>query len=296
MSTGVKKWVYLIVLSIIWGSSYILIKKGLLGLQPLELGSLRIVFTFSILLLMGYKSLKTIPKDKWGWVALSGFLGTFFPNYLFAFAETKINSSIAAVLNGMTPLFTLVLGIFFFSARLYKKQVLGVLLGFLGTVFLVVQDVNIGAKGGSAFALLVVLAAFCYALNVNLLKYRLQGLSAMAIALGNFVAIIGPAMLVLMFTPFSIRTAAGTPDIMTAMGYIFILAFFGTALAKVMFNELVAIASPVFSISVTYLLPIVAIGWGLLDGEAFGLQQWLACGLILLGVALATERKSKKAA
>ncbi|MGB0393281.1 MAG: EamA family transporter, partial [Flavobacteriaceae bacterium] len=90
MSTGVKKWVYLIVLSIIWGSSYILIKKGLLGLQPLELGSLRIVFTFGILLLMGYKSLKTIPKEKWGWVALSGFLGTFFPNYLFAFAETKI--------------------------------------------------------------------------------------------------------------------------------------------------------------------------------------------------------------
>ena len=296
MSTGVKKWVYLIVLSIIWGSSYILIKKGLLGLQPLELGSLRIVFTFGILLLMGYKSLKIIPKDKWGWVALSGFLGTFFPNYLFAFAETKINSSIAAVLNGMTPLFTLVLGIFFFSARLYKKQVLGVLLGFLGTVFLVVQDVNIGATGGSAYALLVVLAAFCYALNVNLLKYRLQGLSAMAIALGNFVAIIVPAVLVLIFTPFSIRTAASTPDIMTAIGYIFILAFFGTALAKVMFNELVAIASPVFSISVTYLLPIVAIGWGLLDGEAFGLQQWLACGLILLGVALATERKSKKAA
>ena len=157
-----------------------------------------------------------------------------------------------------------------------------------------VQDVNIGATGGSSYALLIVLAAFCYALNVNLLKYRLQGLGAMAIALGNFVAIIGPAVLVLILTPFSIRTAAGTPDIMTAMGYIFILAFFGTALAKVMFNELVAIASPVFSISVTYLLPIVAIGWGLLDGEAFGLQQWLACGLILLGVALATERKKQE--
>ncbi len=113
----------------------------------------------------------------------------------------------------------------------------------------------------------------------------------MGIALGNFIAIVVPAILVLSTTSFSVNEAMQNPEIQTALGYIFILALFGTALAKVMFNELVAISSPVFSISITYLLPIVAIGWGILDGETFGLLQWAACGLILLGVFLAAERK-----
>ncbi|MEK9957453.1 MAG: EamA family transporter [Flavobacteriaceae bacterium] len=291
MNRDIKKWVYLFVLSIIWGSSYILIKKGLVGLSPLQLGSIRILFTFVLLLLMGARSLSKIPKDRWGWLALSGFLGTFFPNYLFAFAETAIDSSIAAVLNGLTPLFTLLLGLLFFKSRLLKKQLVGVLVGFVGTLILVSEGASVATTGKSLYAFLVVIAAFCYALNVNIIKYRLQNVSAMGIALGNFIAIVVPAILVLSTTSFSVNEAMQNPEIQTALGYIFILALFGTALAKVMFNELVAISSPVFSISITYLLPIVAIGWGILDGETFGLLQWAACGLILLGVFLAAERK-----
>src|SRR5210317_2490738 len=137
MNTSIKKWVYLILLSLIWGSSYILIKKGLVGLSPLQLGSVRILMTTSILLLFGYKQLKTIPKSAWKWIVLTGFFGTFLPSYLFAFAETVIDSSVAAVLNGMTPLFTLILGLLFFKSRFKWMKILGVLVGFGGTLVLV---------------------------------------------------------------------------------------------------------------------------------------------------------------
>ncbi len=113
MSIAVKKWVYLIVLSLIWGSSYILIKKGLVGLTPVQLGSFRILFTTIILVLIGYKSLNGLTMEQWKWLVFTGFVGTFFPSFLFAFSETEINSSVVAVLNGLTPLFSLLFAALF---------------------------------------------------------------------------------------------------------------------------------------------------------------------------------------
>ena len=130
MTISIKKWVYLILLSIIWGSSYILIKKGLVGLTPLQLGSSRIIMTTMILTLFGWKQLQKIPKEAWKWIVFTGFVGTFFPSYLFAFAETVIDSSVAAVLNGMTPLFTLILGLLFFNSKFKWVKIFGVLVGF----------------------------------------------------------------------------------------------------------------------------------------------------------------------
>lgn len=294
MSISVKKWVYLFLLSLIWGSSYILIKKGLIGLTPLQLGSIRIVMTTGILLLLGWKQLKQIPRAAWKWIAITGFFGTFFPSYLFAFAETAIDSSVAAVLNGMTPLFTLILGLLFFNTPFKWVKMLGVLVGFGGTLILVSNEFTIDKGSQSWYALLVVAATLCYSINVNLIKYKLQGVSALAIALGNFIFICVPALIILFFSDFPIEEAFRSPTISTSLGYILILSLFGTALAKVMFNELVAISTPVFSISITYLLPIVAIGWGILDGEKFSLLQWSGCGLILLGVYLITEKKAIK--
>ena len=137
MTISIKKWVYLILLSIIWGSSYILIKKGLVGLTPLQLGSSRIIMTTMILALFGWKQLQKIPKEAWKWIVFTGFVGTFFPSYLFAFAETVIDSSVAAVLNGMTPLFTLLLGFFLFNKKLKWIKIFGVIVGFMGTIVLV---------------------------------------------------------------------------------------------------------------------------------------------------------------
>lgn len=294
MTITIKKWVYLITLSIIWGSSYILIKKGLVGLTPLQLGSTRIIMTTVILMIFGWKQLQKIPKNTWKWIILTGFFGTFFPSYLFAFAETVIDSSVAAVLNGMTPLFTLILGLLFFNSSFKWMKIVGVLVGFGGTLVLVSNEFTIRSGLSSWYAFLVVAATLCYSINVNLIKHKLQGVPALAIALGNFIAIVIPAFVVLLFVDFPWTKIISSSEVSSSIGYILILSLFGTALAKVMFNELVSISTAVFSISITYLLPIVAIAWGILDGEQFTLIQWLGCALILLGVYLITDKKRPK--
>ncbi|MDA8947687.1 DMT family transporter [Flavobacteriaceae bacterium] len=294
MTISIKKWVYLFILSLIWGSSYILIKKGLIGLSPLQLGSIRIIMTTLILSFFGWNQLKKIPREAWKWIVVTGFFGTFFPSYLFAFAETVIDSSVAAVLNGMTPLFTLLLGLLLFNSKFNWVKMFGVLVGFGGTLVLVSNEFTIRAGENSWYAFLVVAATLCYSINVNLIKYKLQGVPAIAIAFGNFISIIVPALGVLFFVDFPWSEITVSSDVSSSLGYIFILSLLGTALAKVMFNELVAISTPVFSISITYLLPIVAIGWGILDGEQFTLIQWFGCALILLGVYLITYKKRHK--
>lgn len=294
MTITIKKWVYLFSLSIIWGSSYILIKKGLVGLTPLQLGSTRIVMTTVILMIFGWKQLRKIPKEAWKWIILTGFFGTFFPSYLFAFAETVIDSSVAAVLNGMTPLFTLILGLLFFNSSFKWMKIVGVLVGFGGTLVLVSNEFTMRSGLSSWYAFLVMAATLCYSINVNLIKHKLQGVPALAIALGNFIAIVIPAFGVLLFTDFPWTKITSSPEVSSSIGYILILSLFGTALAKVMFNELVSISTAVFSISITYLLPIVAIAWGILDGEQFTFIQWLGCALILLGVYLITDKKRPK--
>ena len=294
MTITIKKWVYLITLSIIWGSSYILIKKGLVGLTPLQLGSTRIIMTTVILMIFGWKQLQKIPKNAWKWIILTGFFGTFFPSYLFAFAETVIDSSVAAVLNGMTPLFTLILGLLFFNSSFKWMKIVGVLVGFGGTLILVSNEFTMRSGLSSWYAFLVVAATLCYSINVNLIKHKLQGVPALAIALGNFIAIVIPAFVVLLFVDFPWTKIISSSEVSSSIGYILILSLFGTALAKVMFNELVSISTAVFSISITYLLPIVAIAWGILDGEQFTLIQWLGCALILLGVYLITDKKRPK--
>ena len=291
MSIVIKKWVYLIVLSIIWGSSYILIKKGLVGLTPIQLGAFRILMTTVILLLVGYKSLRGWSFEQWKWLVFTGFLGTFFPSFLFAFSETEIDSSVVAVLNGLTPLFTIIVAYFFFQQTVKKRQLGGVLIGFIGTIILVAQEFTLTSTGDGRYALLVVMASMCYAINVNTIKYKLVGVAPMAIALANFVAICIPALILLLGSSFPWTSFYNDPIILNSMGYIFILSLFGTAFAKVLFNELLTFSSTIFSISITYLLPIVAIGWGLLDGEHFGGLQWLASGLILGGIYLVTETK-----
>ena len=294
MTITIKKWVYLFTLSIIWGSSYILIKKGLVGLTPLQLGSTRIVMTTVILMIFGWKQLQKIPKEAWKWIIMTGFFGTFFPSYLFAFAETVIDSSVAAVLNGMTPFFTLILGLLFFNSSFKWMKIVGVLVGFGGTLILVSNEFNMRSGLSSWYTFLVMAATLCYSINVNLIKHKLQGVPALAIALGNFIAILIPAFGVLLFTDFSWTKITSSPQVSSSIGYILILSLFGTALAKVMFNELVSISTAVFSISIAYLLPIVAIAWGLLDGEQFTLIQWFGCALILLGVYLITDKKRPK--
>ncbi|RXG18187.1 drug/metabolite transporter (DMT)-like permease [Leeuwenhoekiella aestuarii] len=294
MQNNTKKWVYLFILSLIWGTSYILIKKGLVGLSPLQLGAFRIVFTTIFLFIMGFRTLFKIPKEKWCWVALSALLGTFLPVFLFAFAETQIDSSIASILNSLVPLFTIFLGYLIFKIPFNGNQVLGVLLGLLGAGILIFQGAEVNPEQNYMFSGLVVVAALCYAGNANILKSKLQELSSLGIAVGNFAVMLIPAILVLYFSG-GMTVDVEDPVITESLIYIAVLAFFGTALAKILFNKLVQISSAVFSTSVTYLIPIVGIFWGLLDGERLTLIHLLGAFVILTGVYLVNaNRKQKK--
>ena len=290
-----NKWFYLIVLSIIWGTSYILIKKGLEGFTAVQLGSARIVIAGLFLFLIGFKSLKTISKEEWKWVAVSGFIGSFFPMFLFAFAEMEIDSSIAAILNSLVPLFTLFVGLLVFGISFNSNQLLGVIVGLLGAGFLIFFGKGVNPNQNYWYAGFVIIATIGYAGNANLIKSKLQNVSPMAIAVGNFASIIIPALIVLPLSGFFSAKVIKGEFFWSSLGYIVILCAVGTCIAKVMFNKLIQISSAVFSVSVTYLIPIVGIFWGLVDGENFSLKQFFAALLILLGVYLVNKKRRPKA-
>ncbi len=291
MNLNLRKWGTLIILSVIWGSSYILIKKGLTGLTPVQLGSLRVIITTILIAPIGYNKIKHIPKNKMKWVAVSAFVGSFFPAYLFAFAETEISSSVTAVMVSLTPLFTLLISVIIFGEELLKKQVIGVIIGFLGIVVLINNEL-LSSSFNLLYVMFIVLAAFCYAVNANLLKYKLPNIPALGIVFMSFLFMFIPAFIVLFFSDFPFSDFTSDPLILESIIYIVILALFGTAIAKVMYIKLLAISSPVFSVSTTYLMPVVAIFWGLLDGEEFKLTQFIGTSIILIGVYLVTKKKA----
>lgn len=284
------KWLYLIVLSVIWGSSFILIKKALIGLSPIHLGALRVVFTGLFLFIVGYKNIKTVKIKQWKWLAISGFLGSFFPAYLFAFAETEIDSSVTSILNSLVPLNTIILGILVFKIKSSRWQILGVVIGLLGSVMLIVSGAVINTDQNYFYAIFIIMATVMYAANVNIIKRYLQDVAALTIAVGNFSVIIIPAIIVLLCSGFFTNEVFLSPDFSASIGYLLVLSLFGTAIAKVLFNKLVQIATPVFASSVTYLMPVIAVFWGVLDGESFSFLQVIASIVILLGVYLANKK------
>ena len=286
-----NKWFYLIALSLIWGSSFILIKKALVGLEASQLGSLRIIFSSIFIFLIAWRNILSIKKIEWKWITISAFLGSFFPAFLFAFAEKEIDSSVASIINSIVPLNTLILGMIIFKIESTKRQIIGVLVGFFGTYLLISSGLKLNPDQNYNYAGLVILCSFLYALNVNIIKKYLQHLSALTITVGHFTAIILPAVLVFLFSDFEFSSLE-KDEVKTSIFYVFILALFGTALAKIIFNKLIKISSPVFASSVTYSMLIVSIFWGIVDGEKFSINQLIATLIIVFGVIL-TNKKAK---
>lgn len=288
-----KKWIYLVLLSLIWGTSFILIKKSLLGLTAFQLGALRTIITGLMLFAVGYKSIKHVNKKDWKWIALSGFLGSFFPAFFFAIAETEIDSAVASILNSLVPLNTVLMGLAVFKITSSKQQILGVVIGFIGTALLILQGAELNPNQNYWFAGYILAATLMYAANVNIIKRYLQHVKPLSIATGNYVFIILPAFIVLCFSNFFNHETFSAPNFKMSLVYVTILSLFGTAMAKVLFNRLVQMSTPVFASSVTYIMPIVALVWGLFDGESFGLLQLFATGIILIGVFLANKKNKK---
>ncbi len=282
------KWIYLLVLSLIWGSSFILIKKGLVGLTAFQLGSLRIIFAAIFLLLIGFKSLIKIPRHQWKFIALTSLLGTFIPAYLFAIAETQIDSSITAILNSMTPLNTLIFGAAFFGITFRRSQILGVIIGLLGSMLLVFNGAVNHPEQNYYYAILVLIASICYALNVNLIKRYLSDLTPLSITTGNFLILLFPALGILFFSGFF--DVVHVEKVQHSLWFILILGVMGTGIANIIFFKLIQVSSPVFATSVTYLIPVVAFFWGLLDNEVLTFVQCIGAFIILVGVYLSAKK------
>lgn len=282
------KWGYLLVLSLIWGSSFILIKKGLVGLTAIQVGSFRIIFAALFLLIIGFKSLKKISLSQWKFVAITSLFGTFIPAYLFAIAETQVDSSIVAILNSLTPLNTLVLGIIAFGIQFQKRQVLGVFVGLVGCLLLVLSGDSASGSQNYIYVLFVAIATLSYAINVNLIKKYLHDLNSVSITTGNFTVLLLPALIILSTTDISHRIHIETAQ--HSIFFVMILGVLGTGIANVLFFRLIQISSPVFATSVTYLIPIVAFFWGLLDNEMLTPIQFLGAFIILIGVYLSAKK------
>lgn len=292
MPTKNLKWVYLILLSLVWGSSFILIKKGLIGLSALQLGSFRIIFASLFLVVVGYKSLLKLTKAQWKWITVSAFIGSFFPVYLFAFAETEIDSAVASILNATTPLLTLIFGVIFFKMAFTQNKTLGVLIGLIGTSGLIFSGAQVNPDQNYLYSGLVIIAAACYAINVNIIKRYMHGISALGITAGNFLVLLLPSLVGLLLTKFSFDDIMREEVIATSIIYVIILGVIGTGIAMIIFNRLIQISDPVFSTSVTYTIPLVALGWGFMDGEVFSILQLASTVIILLGVFLVNRSKN----
>ncbi len=282
------KWIYLSMLSLIWGSSFILIKKGLIALSPLQLGSLRIIFAALFLLLIGFRSLKNIPKTKWKYIALTSLFGTFIPAFLFAIAQQHISSVISSVINSLTPVNTLLLGVLLFGAAFKRMQIIGVSIGLIGCLILILNGATAQTSQNYGYAGLVVIASICYAVNVNLIKKYLHNLSPLSISTGNFCVLLLPATCILFCTNFF--DSILNHEMQVASLYIMILGVIGTGLANIIFFKLIQISSPVFATSVTYLIPVVAFSWGFADGESLTNSQILGAFVILIGVYLSSKK------
>ncbi|WP_446050162.1 DMT family transporter [Zobellia laminariae] len=285
-----KKWLYLILLSLVWGSSFILIKKALIGLTPVQLGGLRIVFASLILFLFGFRSIRTLSVKDWKWVTWAGLLSSFFPPFLFALAQTQIDSGVTSILNSVVPLLTTLVGVLLFGALITKRQVGGVFIGLAGTIALVVAGMDFNPNQNYWYSIFILLSALAYALNINIIKKHLNHLSPLAVTTASFSVAFLPALALVFYSGF-FNEVQGNITMQSSLWYLLILAVVGTAIANIFFNKLIQLSSPVFAASVTYLIPLVAIFWGVLDGESLNAYQLIGGVVILLGVWMVNRRK-----
>lgn len=288
MEKSVRNYASLAFLALIWGSSFILMKRGLEVFNFMEVAALRIVIAFVSLTPFLPQAFKFVKPKHYFPIVISALLGNGIPAFLFTKAQTELDSSLVGTLNGIVPLFTLILGVYFFSAKPSKANILGIFMGLLGIVFLAFSTLKDGfAFNGYIF--LVVLATIFYATSINVIKKYLQDLNPASIAALAFL-IIGPIAAVYLFNTSFLYQLQTHPDGYKALGYIALLSVLGTSMAAIIFNRLLNRSSAIFTSSITYLIPIVAIFWGVLDGEIITSYHVLGSVIILSGVYLVNKK------
>ncbi len=287
-----NKWFLLIVIGLTWGSSFILIKKSLLVFSPYEIGAFRVAISGLILGYIGFPALRKMNKNTLFWVALTGFFGNFLPMYLFPIAQTRVSSSLAGILDSLVPVFVLVLGFFLFGIKSKWLQYLGAVIGFAGAAMLMYFSEATSEESKLGYALLVVLATACYAVAGLIIKGKLQHVPSVKLSGAVFSVWMIPSLIILVLSGFFSDFQAN-PQTWQALGYLSILTVMGTAIAMILYYKLIQKTSAVFASTVTYLLPLVAVVWGLLDGERFSIWYVIGGMLILWGIYLIREKKQE---
>ena len=286
----VKAWVLLLVLSVIWGSSFILIKKGLLSFSPDEVGSIRIISAAVFLLPISLKNLNKISASNIIWLSSVGFMGSFIPAFLFALAQTRLDSGVTGILNGLTPMFVFIVGVLFFKQLVKREVIWGILLGFLGCFFLITNG-SFNVSSFNFYAFFVVLATLCYGINTNIIKFKLEGFRASFITSASMLIVLPIALVYLfVFTDFT-TTLNKTPEAWIHLGYIALLGVMSTSLALILFNKLLQLTNPIFTSMVTYIIPVIAVIWGVIDGEKLEWAHLLGFVAIVGGVYLINKNK-----
>ncbi|MBL0234970.1 MAG: DMT family transporter [Chitinophagaceae bacterium] len=293
MNNKFYNWLLFVLLCLIWGSSFILMKWGLYDkagqpvLSAYQVAALRMLTAGMIMLPFVFQTLKKVPRRLFGYILLSGWLGSFFPAFLFCIAETKIGGALAGSLNSLTPLFVVITGAVFFGILTSLQKILGVIAGLAGTSLLIYANVD-RTPEYIAYTGFVVAATILYGINVNMVHSKLKGVSSVQIAAIAFTGLIPASLLVLFFTGyFDLPLAESAYTLSTLASSM--LGIVGTALASIIFYVMVKRAGGLFASLVTYGIPFVAIGWGIYYGEKIMPLQVVALLVILLGVYLANR-------
>jgi drug/metabolite transporter (DMT)-like permease len=292
MNKGLINWIIFIVLSIIWGSSFILMKEGLSSLSAYQVASLRIVFSGIVLLPSALKYFRRIPKDKVLVIFLSGLLGSLLPAYLFCIAEEGIDSALAGTLNSLTPIFVIITGAMFFQSKTSTNKVLGIIISFIGSILLLLSKGHMQADQNLIYISYVVLATVFYGINVNMVHKHLHDIGSLQIAAVALTLNALPALIVLAATGYFNLPLIETGILYSTVASA-VLGILGTAVASIIFYMLVKRAGGVFASMVTYGIPIVANFWGLIYGEEVGWKQFTCLAIILWGVYIANRKTSE---
>lgn len=286
-----QQFLTLIFLSLIWGSSFILIKKSLGVYSPIQVALLRQGFTATAFLPFLLYFWNLVDWKRLPFYLLIGLCGSAIPSFLFAFAQQHISSSVAGILNSLTPLSTLLLGIFIFRAKFAASKVAGVLLGLVGAAALILLNQTSQLQGEIGYASLIVLATICYGLNGNLVATVFRDHTSLQISMVGFTLVGIPSFIYLLLNTDFLPVVATHPQAWQAIGYVTILSLVGTVLSTLLYFRLIQRTSPVFASTVAYIMPLISVGWGVLDGESIGWHHLLGMALILAGVYLSRSKR-----
>lgn len=290
---AVLSYIILVFAAFIWGTSFILIKRGLDAFDAGQVGTLRITFAFLALSPMAIKHLPGLFRKKWKIFFLVGLISNLIPALLFAKAETELPSAITGILNSLTPLFTFLIALMVFKVNLRPVQIVGLVVGFAGTLGLSFIE-NTGYLGSiNYYVFYVIIATICYGIGVNLIKTYFNDISSIAITALSLFA-VGPIAIIYLFTTDFVSRVSTHPDAVSSLFYIAILGIVGTAFALILFNKVIQMTSAVFASTVTYLIPIFAIFWGLFDGEVLVFYHFVGMALIIAGVLLVNLKRREK--